>query len=195
MLKRILVSVITLVLVYSAGLAKEIAGVNMPESYTLGQDNLVLNGAGLREKFAIGVDVYVSGLYLKSRTGNALQIINADEPMVIRLCMVRNVNAQEFSENTLAGFQESAANLGIDIRGIDKEIKQFLEVFSGSISKNDVFDITYSKTDGIKVYKNFSKTPRVTIKNMTLKKALFGIWLTNRSEDKLNVLRRGMLGQ
>ncbi|HPS58570.1 MAG TPA: chalcone isomerase family protein [Spirochaetota bacterium] len=195
MLKRILVSVITLALVYTAGLAKEIAGVVMPESYTLGQDNLVLNGAGLREKFAIGVDVYVSGLYLKNKTNNALQIINAHESMVIRLCMVRNVNVQEFSENTLAGFQESAANLGIDIRSIDKEIKQFLEVFSGSISKNDVFDITWSKAGGVRVYKNFSKTPRVTIKNMTLKRALFGIWLTNRSEDKLNVLRRGMLGQ
>ncbi len=115
--------------------------------------------------------------------------------MVIRLQMVRSVNAQEFSENTLAGFHESTRNLGIDIRSIDSEIKQFLQVFSGSISKNDVFDITYSKADGVRVYKNFSRTPAVTIKNMTLKRALFGIWLTNRSEEKLNVLRRGMLGQ
>lgn len=167
----------------------------MPESYKLGQDNLVLNGAGLREKFAIGVDVYVCGLYLKSKTTNAAAIINSDDPMVIRLQMVRGVNAQEFSENTLLGFHESTRNLGIDIKSIDNEIKQFLQVFSGKISKNDVFDITYSKADGIRVYKNYSKTPAVTIKNMTLKRALFGVWLTKRSEGRLNDLRRGMLGQ
>lgn len=195
MLKRISVFLLALTLVYSISPARDIAGVAMPESYTLGQNNLVLNGAGLREKFAIGVDVYVCGLYLKSKTANALQIINSEEPMVIRLLLVRNVNAQEFSENTLAGFHESTRNLGIDISAIDSEIRQFLQVFSGSISKNDVFDITWSKADGVRVYKNFSKSPAVTIKNMTLKRALFGIWLTNRSEDRLNVLRMGMLGQ
>lgn len=195
MLKRIYISLSVLVLAYSITLAREIAGVSMPESYTLGQNTLVLNGAGLREKFAVGVDVYVCGLYLKSKTANALQIINSEEPMMIRLQLVRNVNASEFSENTLAGFYESTRNLGIDIGGIDREIKQFLSVFSGSISKNDVFDITWTKGDGVRVYKNYSRTPAVTIKNMTLKRALFGIWLTNRSEEKLNVLRRGMLGQ
>ena len=195
MLKRICISLLASAMVCSAVLARDIAGVSMPESCTLGQDNLVLNGAGLREKFSIGVDVYVGGLYLKNKTTNALQIINSDEPMVIRLCMVRNVNAQEFSENTLAGFHESSRNLGINIGGIDSEIKRFLSVFSGSISKNDVFDITWSRAEGVRVYKNFSRTPAVTIKNMTLKRALFGIWLTNRSEDKLNVLRRGMLGE
>jgi len=176
-------------------MAREIAGVSIPETFTLDQEVLVLNGAGLREKFAIGVDVYVSGLYLKKKSSNAIEIINSGEPMAIRLQLVRNVNAQEFSENTMAGFQESAGNLGIDISTIDREIKQFLAVFSGRISKNDVFDITFSKTGGVRVYKNYSRTPAVTIKNMTLKRALFGIWLTHRSEEKLNVLRRGMLGQ
>ena len=195
MIKKIFLSLITLALVYSISQAKEIAGVIMPDSFTLGQEKLVLNGAGLREKYAIGVDVYVCGLYLKNRTANAVQIINSDESMVIRLHLVRSVNAREFSENTMAGFRESTNNLGIDIRSIDSEIRQFLQVFSGSISNNDIFDITYSRSGGVRVYKNNSRTPRVTIKNMTLKRALFGIWLTPRSEGKMNVLRRGMLGQ
>ena len=195
MIKRIFLSLITLAIVYSISQAKEIAGVIMPDSFTLGQEKLVLNGAGLREKYAIGVDVYVCGLYLKNRTANAVQIINSDESMVIRLHLVRSVNAREFSENTMAGFRESTNNLGIDIRSIDSEIRQFLQVFSGSISNNDIFDITYSRSGGVRVYKNNSRTPRVTIKNMTLKRALFGIWLTPRSEGKMNVLRRGMLGQ
>ena len=195
MIKKIFLSLITLALVYSISQAKEIAGVIMPDSFTLGQEKLVLNGAGLREKYAIGVDVYVCGLYLKNRTANAVQIINSNESMVIRLHLVRSVNAREFSENTMAGFRESTNNLGIDIRSIDSEIRQFLQVFSGSISNNDIFDITYSRSGGVRVYRNNGKTPRVTIKNMTLKRALFGIWLTPRSEGKMNVLRRGMLGQ
>jgi len=193
MLKRFFLSLMALALAYSVGSAKEIAGVNMPESFTVGQDKLVLNGAGLREKYALGVDVYVAGLYLKSKTGNALQIVNADESMSIRLQLVRSVNAKDFSDNTMVGFQESCKNLGIDIKSIDKEINQFLEVFKDSIKNKDVFDITYSKAIGVQVFKNNGL--KVTIKNMTLKRALFGIWLTKRSEDKLNVLSKSMLGQ
>jgi hypothetical protein len=195
MLKRIFLAVMVLALAYSVSPAKEVAGVNMPDSFTVGQDKLVLNGAGLREKYAIGVDVYVGGLYLKSKTANALQIVNADESMAIRLHMVRSVNSKDFSDATMIGFQESTKNLGIDKKSIEKEINQFLEVFKDAISNNDIFDITYSKANGVQVFKNKSQTPKVTIKNFVLKKALFGIWLTNRSEDKLNILRKGMLGQ
>jgi hypothetical protein len=194
MIQKLLSGVMVLTLVCSVAHAKTIAGVTMPESLTIGQEKVILNGAELREKFAIGVDVYVGGLYLKSKNSNAMQIINADEPMLIRLHLVRSVNAKEFSENTLVGFEESCKNLGIDQKSIQAEINSFLEIFKDGIKKNDIFDIAYSKANGIQVFKNQSATPRVTIKNMTLKKALFGIWLTKRSEDRLNILAKGMLG-
>lgn len=46
-------------------LAKEVAGVTLPETITLGSKPLVLNGAGIRSKFFI--KVYVGALYLPAR--------------------------------------------------------------------------------------------------------------------------------
>ncbi|HOO71426.1 MAG TPA: chalcone isomerase family protein [Spirochaetota bacterium] len=194
MVKKFFLAVAALALICTPGTAKQVAGVDMPDSYSAGQDKLVLNGAAMREKYAIGVDVYVGGLYLKAKSSNALQIVNADEPMMIRLHLVRSVNSKDFSDNTLTGFEESCKNLGIDQKSIDKDINIFLEIFKDGIKKNDIFDIVYTKANGIQVFKNKSQTPKVTIKNMTLKKALFGIWLTKRTEDKLNILAQGMLG-
>lgn len=194
MVKKMLFSLMALALAVTPCTAKDVAGVDMPDTMTVGQDKLILNGAALREKYVIGVDVYVGGLYLINKSSDAMGIINADETMAITLHLVRGVNSEDFSDNTLTGFKESCKTIGIDQNSIAKEIVLFLTVFMEGIAKNDIFDITYSKANGIQVFKNKSKTPKVTIKNYTVKKALFGIWLTVRSEDKLNVLRKGMLG-
>ena len=57
--------------------AKEIAGVTLPDEVALeGADKpLVLNGAGIREKFF--VDVYVGALYLAEKTTDAETAIDA----------------------------------------------------------------------------------------------------------------------
>ena len=55
----------------------------MPESLQTGQTQLMLNGAGIRTKFFF--DIYVGGLYLKEKSQDATAIIEANEPMAIRL--------------------------------------------------------------------------------------------------------------
>jgi len=194
MIKNLLFAAMALALTVTPCTAKDVAGIDTPDTITVGQDTLILNGAALREKYAIGVDVYIGGLYLLNKSSDAMKIINADETMAIKLHLLRSVDSKDFSDSTLAGFKESCSTIGIDQKSIAKEIDLFLTVFTEGIAKNDIFDITYSKDNGIQVFKNKSKTPKVTIKNYTVKKALFGVWLTIRSEDKLNVLRKGMLG-
>src|SRR5574340_908368 len=63
--------------------AKEIGGVNLPDTLPAGKEQLILNGAGLRTKFFI--KVYAGGLYLKKKETDARKIIAADEPMAIRM--------------------------------------------------------------------------------------------------------------
>ena len=69
-----------------------------------------------------------------------------------------------------------------------------MAIFNSGITKNDIYDIIHIKGAGIQVFKNNSKTPVVTIQNPTLKKALFGIWLTESPEDRLKVVRKALLG-
>jgi hypothetical protein len=58
--------------------ARELAGVNLPDTIQLGGQKLQLNGMGLREYFFI--DIYVGGMYLPARTTSDVEAIRADVP-------------------------------------------------------------------------------------------------------------------
>jgi len=58
--------------------ARELAGVTLPDTVSLGGQTLQLNGMGLREYFFI--DIYVGGMYLPARTTSDVQAIQADVP-------------------------------------------------------------------------------------------------------------------
>ena len=186
---------VVLVMAASSASAQTIAGVDMPETLAVGNDTLLLNGAGLREKYALGVDVYVAGLYLKARSNNEQAIIQADDTMAIRLHIVTKlITPGKFTDSTREGFEYSCANQHIDIANIKSDINRFVEIFKSGITKGDIYDITHIKGIGVQVFKNGSKTPVVTIRNPILKEALFGIWLTESPEAYLKVVRKAMLG-
>ena len=63
-------------------LAKEVAGVNVPESTTVEGKTLKLNGAGLRKKVVF--KVYVAGLYLETPSKDAAAVISSDQTNVTR---------------------------------------------------------------------------------------------------------------
>ena len=58
--------------------AGELAGVTMPDTTQVGDQELALNGMGLRKK-AI-VKVYVAGLYLPTKQSDAGKILDSDTP-------------------------------------------------------------------------------------------------------------------
>ncbi len=58
--------------------AASLGGVTLPDTATVGGQNLVLNGIGLREKFFF--DIYVGGLYLPAKTTSATAAIEEDVP-------------------------------------------------------------------------------------------------------------------
>jgi hypothetical protein len=155
----------------------------------------VLNGAGMREKIflVIPVDVYVAGLYLKSKASEAQAIIDADETMMLKLQVVSShLTSEKFNNATLEGFREST---GGNTAPIQKEIDLFMKAFAEEIRQGDVFDIQYVKDKGVRVYKNGKNTPEVQIPGLNVKKALFGIWLGKRTESYLQVLAAKLLGK
>jgi hypothetical protein len=176
--------------------ALTVKGVDLPETLAAGDEQLVINGAGTRVKKLVGIvkkDLYVIGLYLKNKSDNAQAIINADEPMMLRIKIISGlITSERFTEATLTGFQESTKG---NTAPIQKEIDLFMSTFSQKIENGDLFEIVYRPGVGVQTFKNGGKDPLVTIPGMPIKQALFGIWLGERSEEDLQKLARNLLGQ
>jgi len=164
-------------------------GVTLPG--TLGRNGklLSLNGGGVRNSSFI--DVYVAGLYVKTKSNKAADIINADEPMAVRIQIISSMLTKErMSEAIKDGFLESTNG---KIKQIEKEVEMILQVFnSGPINVGDYFDIWYFPNEGIAAWKNGEKF-NISIPGLTFKKYLFGIWLGKNPVDY--PLKDKMLGK
>ncbi|MBT8406273.1 MAG: chalcone isomerase family protein [Deltaproteobacteria bacterium] len=94
----------------------------MPESLEAGQAKLMLNGAGVREKFFI--DLYVGGLYLKEKNQDAKAIMDADEHMAIRLHIISSrITSKKMEKATRKGFKNAT---GGNIEAIKVQIEEFI---------------------------------------------------------------------
>ena len=51
MFKKLLLLCSVVLILTSVGYAKEVGGINMPDTLAAGTDTLILNGAGIRTKF------------------------------------------------------------------------------------------------------------------------------------------------
>ena len=177
--------VLAVLLVTALGNAEEIGGINMPETLKAGQTTLVLNGAGVREKFFM--DLYVGGLYLKEKGADPRAIIEADEPMAIRLHIISSmITSKKMEKATREGFEKAT---GGNIGPIQVQIEEFISVFKEEIKEGDIYDLIYVPGKGVEVSKN--NESRSMIKGLPFKKAMFGIWLSDKPAQKS--LKKAML--
>jgi len=185
--KYLIPLVLTLVVMSPVCNAKKIEGIDMPDSLEVGKSKLVLNGAGVRSKFFM--DLYVGGLYLQNKSNNPQEIIEANQPMAIRLHIISSLITSKKMENaTMEGFENATKG---NIEPIKSEIERFISVFKENIEKNDIFDLLYLPGEGLEVYKNDELKSR--IHGLAFKQALFGIWLSDKPAQKS--LKEEMLGK
>ncbi|MFC1828503.1 chalcone isomerase family protein [Thermodesulfobacteriota bacterium] len=187
MVKRLLVLILAVLLVSSTGMAKEVGGVNLPDSLMAGKDKLILNGAGLRKKFII--KVYAGGLYLLQKNNDPKQIVDADAPMAIRMQFIYDgVSGKDLVDTWTEGFVKGT---GGNISSIKAEIDKFNGYFTEEAKKNDIYDIIYIPGTGVNLF--IKGKLMGIIKGYAFKKALFSIWLGEKPADKN--LKKGMLGK
>lgn len=162
-------------------------GATIPNTVSFEGEKLVLNGVGVREKF--WMDMYAGALYLNAKSSNANTIMNADEPMAIKIHIVSKlISSDKMIDAVTEGFENSTNG---NVAPLKTEIDKFIGFFRDEISKDDVFDIVYLPSKGVVVYKNGNE--KGAIKGKEFKKALFGIWLSNKPADQK--LKQGMLGK
>jgi hypothetical protein len=181
------VTVMSILLIGFEAEAREVAGVEIPETLKLENSELLLNGAGIRTK--LFMDMYVGGLYLTKKNAEAKAITEADEAMAIKLHITSFlITSERMKEATNEGFELSLKGKTAPLR---EEIDAFIAVFEEEIVENDIFDLIYVPGTGMKISKN--GTYKATIAGHDFKQALFGIWLSDSPVQKS--LRQEMLGR
>ncbi|MGA1413751.1 MAG: chalcone isomerase family protein [Candidatus Kapaibacteriota bacterium] len=183
---RIIVLACSLLLATSAFADITVSGITIPSTKTFSGKSLVLNGAGIREKF--WMDMYVGALFVTKKTQNAQSLINADEPMAMELTIVSSlISSDKMSDAVEEGFEKSANG---NVSSLRSRIDQFKGFFKEKIKKGDVFSMIYEPGMGVSVLRNGNKAG--TISGLDFKKGLFGIWLCDDPADKY--LKKRLLG-
>ncbi len=191
MIKKLFIVVLAIFMTASLAGAIEVGGKQVPDTLKAGNENLLLNGAGIRKKF--GMKIYACGLYLKQKNNNGNKVLMADEPMAIRLHIISSlVSPKKMSKSTRKGFKGSMAALSSSIKtNIQPQIEQFIALFQDGISVDDKYDLIYLPGVGVQAYKNGKL--KTTVKGLDFKKALFGIWISDKPIKK--GLKNEMLGK
>jgi hypothetical protein len=188
-MKRLLVSLL-LITAFCAlpADARRVADIEIPETLEREGVLLILNGTGIRTRYFL--DVYMGGLYLKKTSTDAAAIMDADEPMAIKMWIVTGLITNDKMQKSIEeGFQKSTHGNTAPIR---EKINALIDEYDEEINDEDIFGLVYLPGKGLNVYKN--GVYRATIEcGLPFKRALFGIWISDRPVQ--TSLKHGMLGR
>ncbi|MFA6570770.1 MAG: chalcone isomerase family protein [Bacteroidota bacterium] len=178
-MKNFIIFLIFLLFTFSSLESREIKGIDMPDALKSGNENLVLNGAGVIKKLLF--KVYIIGLYVQQKTSDENELLNQDKSYIIRLHFVRNgVTSDKIIDAWNTGFSKAT---GAKTDNIKNEIKQFNSWFDkDEVNENDIFQFDYKSGTGVRVYINGKL--KGTIGGFAFRKALLGIWLGSNPRDE-----------
>jgi hypothetical protein len=112
----------------------ECIGVQFPDNVKVADNDLVLNGLGIRKATIFSVKVYVSGLYLSEKSGNDEQILAANLPWQQVLHFVHDVDASDIRDAFDDGFKKAAGeNFDALRKRIDALKTQMIDFKTGHV--------------------------------------------------------------
>lgn len=153
--------------------ALEVAGVKPADSVTLGNQVLLLNGAGLRTKFFF--KVYVAALYLPEKQASADAIITADEPQRIALYMLRDLGEKRFMNAFIEAIEANHSKA--EMAMLDDQIEQMRNIFHlvEDVHSGDLIAMDY--VPGIGTQISVNGVTYGTIVGEMFHRALLKIWI------------------
>jgi hypothetical protein len=162
--------------------AATLAGVTLPDSVTVGNQTLVLNGMGLRTKMFF--KVYVGGLYLEKKSGDAGAIIQSDAAKrVVMEFIYGEVTRDQMVESFTDGFKANAPNTP------KAQVDQFLGALE-AMKKGEQMVVTYVPGAGTTLA--IRGKDKLTMAGLPFAQAVFSVWLGPKPPT--SDLKKGMLG-
>ena len=184
-MKLLPLSLVFLLMSVSAS-AREISGVEVPETLSIDSQQLQLNGAGVRSKFFM--DLYVGGLYLPEKATTTTTVLSENSAVVSLKILSGLITSEKMRNAIEEGFDDATEG---KTQPIAEEIKHFTALFEDEIKVGDEFLLVTNKQHGVTAYKN--GVAKDTIAGEDFREALLKIWLGDDPAQKS--LKKEMLGQ
>ena len=164
--------------------AIEVGGVRIPDA----DGPLVLNGAGVRQRFVF--DVYALGLYLPAKKTSAAEAIGAAGPKRLLIHMLRDVPADQFSGALMDGLKDNVPEA--ELKALEPRIRQLSETMLSFKEAKKGMRITLDWTDAGTAVAADGKPAGAPIPGEDFYRALLRIWLGDRPVQA--DLKKALLG-
>jgi hypothetical protein len=185
-MRRLSIACTLLALLLAAGAAgaASLAGVAMPDKVTVAGEPLVLNGLGLRKKLFI--KVYVAGLYLPAKQGDAAKVLAADSPRRTVLHFLYDVDKGKICEAWNEGLANNVASPPAELAGKFTTLCSWME----DMEKGEKMSFTYVPGTGTTV--EIAGKSKGTLTGKPFADALWAAWIGAKppSDD----FKQGLLG-
>jgi hypothetical protein len=187
-MKHILALLLALACLHAG--AAEVAGMQVPELTRVGGQTLLLNGAGLRIKYAFA-RVYVGALYLPQKTHDAGAVINAGTARCVVMTMLRTVAADTLYGSLVEGMAANTPAAGM--QALVLHMAQAKAIFQavGKLHEGDVVTLDFVPGQGTLI--TVKGRPYPLIEGDGFARALLGIWLGPHPVQ--DDLKRALLGE
>ena len=169
-------------------LALTVANVDVPEQQSVAGQSLVLNGAGLRQRFVF--HVYVAALYRLQPTQDAGTILTSPEPQMLRLTLLRDINSKALTDALNDGLKANCTET--ELRDMADTIAHF-EAFmktGGEGASGDLVDVVFNQGT---VSVSFKGKALGEVKDPRFATALLKVWLGAHPAQES--LKKALLGQ
>ena len=167
-------------------LAADVGGVKLDDKASVGGQELVLNGAGIRTRAVF--KVYVASLYLPAKA-TTVDAALAKAPRRIQLNLLRDLSGDQLADAVNDGMKE--ANAPADVDAVKAQTDQFIAACKsmGPLKEGSVITIDF--VDGATKV-GYDGAPKGTIAGEAFNRALTKIWIGDKPVQ--GDLRKAMLG-
>lgn len=170
--------------------AAEVGGVTFDDTARVADQELKLNGAGVRYKAIF--KVYVAGLYIPEKKFTTKDVLAAPGSRRIHIVMLRDVSSEEFGQAFLAGIHKNTDKA--EKTRIVGQLLRFGEIFASvpELKKGDVLTTDWVPGTGTVMQLNGKKIAD-PLPDVAFYNALLKIWLGDKPADPK--LKHAMLGE
>ncbi len=168
--------------------AKDVAGVNFPDTATVEGKSLKLNGAGLRTATFLNVKVYAAGLYVENTSQDSGEVISSDQTKRVRMSMLRDLEKEKIVDAITEGFEKNAKS---QLPALQARLNKLTAAIPAELKKGDELVLTYVPGKGTRIETKGGQ--ELTVEGKDFADALFSVWLGKHPVD--GNLKKGMLGQ
>lgn len=171
------------------GFAETIENIEFSPTTRVGNNELKLNGLGLRKvtKFGLDFKVYVAGLYTKSSATDAPALLASAEPKQLKMVFVRRVQANDLNEAYKNGLYDNCKENCDEAKA---GLKELTAIMPEMLDKST---IVYTFTeDGVEYEIKGRKEAKGTIKGKAFSKALLATFIGEKPPTEK--LKAGLLG-